>query len=167
MQSFGKKLGPCFLQLSDRFAPNRAEVLQKYLQALPRDFKTCVELRHPDWFVESTVVKETFALFAELGIGTVITDTSGRRDCLHMKLTSPVAFIRYVGNNLHATDYTRIDSWVKRIKTWKEKNIQEVYFFIHNHEELNSPVIAKYAIDEFNKKLGTDLDSPNLLNKGS
>ena len=35
-----------------------------------------------------------------MNMGIVITDTAGRRDCAHMNLTIPKAFIRYVGNSL-------------------------------------------------------------------
>lgn len=179
MQGFGSGLGPSFLQLSDRFTPDRAVTLQDYIRQLPRDFSTCIELRHGDWFCEvagtqqsgpvvarnTAVVKDTWELFRDLCVGTVITDTSGRRDCLHMKLTAPVAFIRYVGNNLHPTDFTRIDAWVDRVKTWIDKGLKEIYFFIHNHEELNSPELCKYAVNQFNKKCGLHLKPPELLNE--
>lgn len=164
MLSFGDKLGYSFLQLSDRFAPNRAGVLQDYVKSLPRDFKTCVELRHENWYTGGSEVEKTYECFRELGIGTVITDTSGRRDCVHMRLTAPVAFIRFVGNNLHPTDFTRIESWAKRVSKWLEKGLPEVYFFIHNHEELNSPELCTYAIEQFNKHCGPGLKVPKLLN---
>lgn len=164
MLSFGGKLGPAFLQLSDRFGINRADVVENYIRSLPRDFKTIIEFRHQDWFSNEGVVDRMFQLFAELKIGTVITDTSGRRDCLHMKLTTPMAFIRFVGNNMHPTDFIRLDSWVDRIKTWIDSGLREIYFFIHNHEELNSPELCKYAIERFNGKCGTNLKVPPLLN---
>ena len=164
MLSFGEKLGPSFLQLSDRFGTNRIDTVENYIKSLPRDFKTIFEFRHFDWFGKNEAVDRIFQLFRELKIGTVITDTSGRRDCLHMKLTIPLAFIRFVGNNMHPTDFTRIDSWVDRIKSWIDKGLKEIYFFIHNHEELNSPELCKYAIEQFNKKCGTTLSVPMLLN---
>ena len=49
----------------------------------------------------------------------IIVDTAGRRDMLHMRLTTPSAFIRYVGAN-HPSDYTRLDDWVERIENWVE-----------------------------------------------
>ena len=55
----------------------------------------------------------------------MITDTAGRRDCAHMHLTIPKAFIRYVGNSLHPTDYTRIDVWVERMKYWLDHGMEE------------------------------------------
>ncbi|HSZ84758.1 MAG TPA: DUF72 domain-containing protein [Puia sp.] len=164
IQGFNKKLGYSFLQLSEAFAPNRADVLRKYVQQLPRDLKVCVELRHEDWFKNSSIVNDTFDLFRQLEIGTVITDTAGRRDCVHMKLTAPVAFIRFVGNNLHPTDFTRIDNWVDRIKSWMDKGLREIYFYIHNHDEINSPGLCKYAIERFNKKCGLNLKPPKLTN---
>ena len=93
----------------------------------------------------------------------VITDTSGRRDCVHMKLTAPVAFVRFVGNNLHPTDFTRIDNWVDHIKTWIDKGLREIYFYIHNHDEINSPELCKYAIEQFNRKCGMSLVVPKLI----
>jgi uncharacterized protein YecE (DUF72 family) len=168
MRSFGAKLGHSFLQLSDGFGPDRAAVLQEYVRRLPRDFPVCVELRHPDWFASSAreraAVKATWELFRELGIGAVLTDTAGRRDCLHMKLTAPVAFIRYVANNRHPTDFARIDAWADRIKNWKDKGLSTVYFFIHNREELNSPELCKYAVERFNAVCGLDLKPPVLIN---
>jgi uncharacterized protein YecE (DUF72 family) len=167
MQSFGNKLGPCFLQLSERFAPNRFDVIENYLKALPSDFRTVVELRNESWFTKDKIVDDMFNVFKKLGIGTVITDTSGRRDILHMRLTTPVAFIRWVGNDLDPSDFKRIDSWVKRIKTWMDEGLKEIYFFIHNHDEKHSPELAKYAIEQFNKHCGTTIKVPRLLNDSS
>ena len=74
-------------------------------------------MRHPAWFAKKEIKYELFDTLKKLKMGAVITDTSGRRDCAHMHLPIPKAFIRYVGNSLHPTDYTRIDDWVKRVKT--------------------------------------------------
>src|SRR5580658_10339858 len=46
MRCFGGTLGPAFLQLPESFGPSRAAVLHSFLRGLPRDFQTCVELRH-------------------------------------------------------------------------------------------------------------------------
>jgi hypothetical protein len=70
----------------------------------------------PDWFGKDAIREELFTTLKEINMGAVITDTSGRRDCAHMHLTIPKAFIRYVGNSLHPTDYTRTDAWIERMK---------------------------------------------------
>ena len=164
MQSFGVKLGYSFMQLSDKFGPDRADTLQDYVRQLPRDFHTCVELRQEDWFAPSNrSAADTWQIFRDLGIGTVITDSAGRRDCVHMKLTAPVAFIRFVGNNLHPTDYIRINAWAARLKTWIDQGLREIYFIIHSPDELYAPELALYAVEVVNRHCNTHLQPPKLI----
>ena len=79
-----------------------------------------------------------------------------------MRLTTPTAFVRYVGAN-HASDYTRLDDWIERIATWKSKGLAELYFFIHQNTEKESPLLAAYFIERLNRKVGTDLKVPQTL----
>ena len=117
-------------------------------------------MRHPDWFAIEEVTNELFSKLKTLKIGAVITDTSGRRDCAHMYLTVPKTFIRYVGNSLHETDFTRIDEWVHRIKYWLGNGLKELYFFMHMHDEAKSPELTVYLVDELNKKCKLNLEKP-------
>lgn len=164
MQSFGVTLGWSFLQLPERFSPSRASVLHTYLRGLPRDFRTCVELRHAGWF-GTAAVRDTWELLESLGIGAVITDTPGRRDVLHMRLTARVALVRFVGNNLHPTDFRRIEEWGERLGSWVERGLREVYFFVHDQEELFSPELIGYAVEVFNKRFGAGLKAPVFVGK--
>lgn len=180
VSAFGSRLGPSFLQLSESFSPDRANVLQDYLRSLPKDFQLCLELRHKDWFTSKDgfnaagakspdnaafagASKDTYALLMEQGLGTVITDTAGRRDVLHMRLTAPVVFIRWIGNSLHPTDLVRLEEWAHRLKSWMDKGLREIYFIIHNHDELYAPDLAAHAVERFNAICGTMLKPPKLL----
>lgn len=107
--AFKEHLGPVFVQVSDSFGTGRKEELFNFLRSLPVDMQFFLEVRHPDWFGKAAIRDELLELLRSLHMGFVITDTSGRRDCAHMYLTVPKAFIRYVGNSLHKTDYTRVD----------------------------------------------------------
>ena len=100
----------------------------------------------------------------ELNIGSVITDASGRRDCVHMELPTPHAFIRFVGRT-DRTDYKRVDDWVARIKEWREQGLQSVWFFMHQHDERYSPELCDYVVEELNKALGTNLHRPEFIEK--
>ncbi|MFI5153698.1 MAG: DUF72 domain-containing protein [Chitinophagales bacterium] len=155
--AFGEKLGHSFLQLSDRFGIDRFPDLRGYLSSLPANFKTCVELRHAAWFRNSPEADEIFQLMNSLGIATVITDTPGRRDCLHMRLTTPTAFIRFAGNNVADSDRSRIDAWAGRIKSWIGWGIEEVYFYVHNHDGRYLLELCKYVIEKFNSECGAGL----------
>jgi uncharacterized protein YecE (DUF72 family) len=161
--AFEEFLGPIFIQVSETFAPKRKEELFEFLKSLPKDLQFFMEVRHPDWFAKPDIAEELFSTLAHLNIGAVITDTAGRRDCAHMHLTIPKAFIRYVGNSLHPTDYTRIDEWVKRMKYWLDKGMEELYFFMHMHDEATSPELTVYLVDKMNKKLGLDLIKPKFI----
>ncbi len=167
MQEFGPNLGPSFLQLSDRFGPDQAASLQQYVRRLPPGFQACVELRSEEWFrSKSAVVGDTYQELLASGVGTVITDVAGRRDVLHMKLTTSTAFIRFVTNSLHPTDYQRADAWIDRIRIWATKGLRAVYMFVHSPEELSSPEMMRYLISRMNEKYGLAMPVPNLVNGG-
>lgn len=163
VSAFEENLGPVFLQLSDKFSPAKRDNLYAYLQQIPKDLSFFLEVRHSDWYGDKTIRKELLEFMRENNIGAVITDTTGRRDLVHMELTIPKTFIRFVGNNLHPTDYTRIDEWAKRIKLWLDKGIQEVYFFMHHTDEKNSPELSDYAIEQINKQCGTKINRVQFL----
>ncbi|UYQ94677.1 DUF72 domain-containing protein [Chitinophaga horti] len=162
VMAFGDQLGPIFLQVSDKYSPNRKDNLFKYLDSLPKDLSFYLEVRHPDWY-EPAVSKELFGTLRELKVGAVITDTAGRRDCCHMHLPTTGAFIRYVGNSLHPTDYTRIDDWINRIKFWLDNGLKELYFFMHMHDEAYSPELTVYMVDKLNAACGLNLQKPQFV----
>jgi uncharacterized protein YecE (DUF72 family) len=164
--AFQQHLGPLFIQLSDSFAPLRKDELFRFVEQLPGGYRFFLELRHPDWFAVKPVWNAVLEKMRLHNIGLVITDTPGRRDCAHMHLTLPAAMIRYVGNNLHPTDYTRIDEWVKRIGLWMNSGLQELYFFMHMHEELKAPELTAYFIERLNQEYHLNVQPPRLLHTG-
>ena len=161
---FGKHLGPIFFQMNDRFSPKRKQELFEYLETLPKDVLFFLEVRHPEWFLP-VQQDELFQKLKQLKIGAVITDTAGRRDCCHMHLTIPKTFIRFVGNFLHKTDYTRIDDWVKRIKYWLDKGLNELHFYMHMHDEAKFPELTIYLAEKLNKECGLGVVVPEFVGK--
>ncbi|KIO78164.1 hypothetical protein TH53_05165 [Pedobacter lusitanus] len=159
MAEFGENLGPCFLQLSESFGVKNQALLADYLQSLPKDPVVYVELRHEQWFADLVVRQQVFELLTATNKGAVITDVSGRRDLVHMEVTIPEVFIRFIGNG-HAhkkSDFARIDEWGERLKSWQERGLQKIYFFLHQHDELDTPLLATHAIKVFNEQLGLDI----------
>jgi uncharacterized protein YecE (DUF72 family) len=161
--AFGDHLGPIFLQVSDRFSPSRKTNLIKYLESLPTDLQFFVEVRNPEWFANKKESEELISTLAKLNVGYVITDAAGRRDCVHMYLTLPKAFVRFVGNSLHPSDYKRIDEWVNRIRYWLDNGLKELYFFMHMHDEAYSPELSVYLIDTLNTVCNLSLQKPKFL----
>jgi uncharacterized protein YecE (DUF72 family) len=163
VSGFGENLGPIFLMPHPGMGPKTLQVIETFLNDLPKDIRLFVELRHEQWFEDKETFEKVFDLLENSGVGSVITDASGRRDCVHMRLTTPQAFIRFVGNGLHPTDYARVDSWVSRINEWMQKGIHDIYFFMHQHEEIHSPELCKYVIEQTNLKCGTGLKVPVFI----
>jgi uncharacterized protein YecE (DUF72 family) len=163
VSGFGENLGPALLMPHPTMGPKTLDTIAMFLESLPKDFRVFVELRQQGWFKDPEVFKNAFDTFEKLKAGSVITDASGRRDCIHMRLTTPQAFIRFVGNGLHETDYTRVNEWVDRIKVWIDQGVEIVYFFMHQHEEIHSPELSKYVIERLNKICSLNLPEPKFL----
>lgn len=156
---FEEKLGMAFLQMHDNYKPKDFKRLENFLHGFPKGYPLAVEVRNQEWFSDPLVSKDLYRLLEETGVANVLVDTAGRRDMMHMRLTTPVAFVRYVGAN-HSSDYTRLDEWIVTLKKWKEAGLQKLYFFIHQNVELESPLLAARFIQNLNRELGTDLHIP-------
>ena len=166
LAAFGPQLGIPFLQLPPSFAPQAGKALFDYLADWPQDVPLAVEFRHPAWFQRPRLTDRAFELLQKLRISPVITDTAGRRDVVHQRLTTDTVFIRFVGNRLHATDYLRIDSWVRRIRDWLAAGLQNVYFIVHQPEEHLCVDLAIYAVNQFNLHCHLDLSPPRPISLG-
>lgn len=160
---FGDHLGQMLLQLGEAFSPKSFNQLESYLKSLTDTEKVSLEARNKNWFENPISRASLFDLLRKTNVGTVISDTAGRRDVVHMELTTPVAYIRFVGNALHQTDYSRIDLWVERLKIWKELGLKSVWFYIHQEDERHMVNLADYLIKKMNSDLNLDLQRPAML----
>src|SRR5690606_34639821 len=159
-----EKLGMVFLQMPDNFKPKNIERLQAFFKFWPKEVPLAAELRNSGWFEDKGINNELNSLLKEYKITNIIVDSAGRRDLLHMQLTTPTAFIRYNGAN-HSSDYSRLDDWLLRIGDWHEKGLKNIYFFVHQNVEKESPLLSAYFIKQFNEKFNTALHIPQVLNK--
>jgi uncharacterized protein YecE (DUF72 family) len=162
IQSLGEKLGVCFMQLPPYFKYDDLAVLELYLKKFPKHIPLAIELRHETWFSNPHYFNTVFDLFETHNISTVITDVAGRRDVLHQRLTTGKAVIRFVGNDLHETDFTRLQSWVNRLKTWFEMGLKEVYFFTHEPDNLKAPDLALFLLNEVSSQFPAILRGPTF-----
>lgn len=155
-------LGPILIQVGDNFPPKSFNDLETFIGLLPKEHKYFIELRHEEFFSDR---KEVLELFIDNHIGWAITDASGRRDVLHMELTVPEIYIRFVGNgsNHQQSDFDRIDAWVQRLKEWGSKGLKAVYFIVHQHDEKNTPILADYVIKQFNKHMGSTIPTLKFI----
>lgn len=159
--NFDEKLGMVFLQLHDNFKPKDYDRLEKFINNWPKEVPLAIELRNTDWFIDEEIFSKICDLFEKNNITNIIVDTAGRRDMLHMRLTTTSAFIRYVGAN-QESDYARLDDWKERLTHWKKEGLENIYFFIHQNVEKASPLLSAYFIKEINENWGVALTVPKM-----
>ena len=83
---------------------------------------------------------------------------------LHMRLTTPSAFIRYVGANADS-DYERLEDSLERLTKRKKVGLQNLYFFVHQNIEKASPLLSAHFIEKMNEAWKTDLHVPKLADE--
>ncbi|TXF87575.1 DUF72 domain-containing protein [Neolewinella aurantiaca] len=136
MDGMRDKLGCVFLQLPPYFGANRLKLLTIFLDRWPQTLPLAVEVRHASWFSAPAATEALMSALAARNIAAVITDVAGRRDVLHNYVTAPRTMIRFVGNGLRETDFTRLAAWSDKLKEW---NLPETYFFPHEPDNILSP----------------------------
>lgn len=156
-------LGPCFLQLNERFSPKHVDKLKQFVLDWPKDLQLAVEVRHPDWYADSRTLESLGNFLENNNVIFTLVDTPGRRDMLHMRLTSNSAFIRWVATN-EAIDSIRIEEWSQRIAKWHSTGIKEIGFFVHQPLSDEKPFLIADLIKKVNEKLGTQIHVPKRLN---
>jgi uncharacterized protein YecE (DUF72 family) len=160
IQGLKEKLGCCFMQLPPYFGPDRLPQLATFVAAFPNHIPLAIEVRHEDWFNDPSQAEALFNLLAKHRRATVLTDVAGRRDVLHMRLTNSIAMVRFVGNDLVPSDYTRIHDWIERSLQWQEAGLKEIYFFTHEPDNIKAPELAEYLSTKLADKPAIETRGP-------
>jgi len=158
-----EKLGMPFLQMHDNFGPGAFDRVEDFFNNVWKyDIPIAAEFRKTEWHTDPEIAPRLYEVLERNGVTNILVDTAGRRDLMHMRLTTDTAFIRWVGAN-HPTDYPRLDEWITRIAKWKKAGLRNLYFFVHQNVEQESPLLSAYFITKLNKKIGSDLHVPKTL----
>lgn len=145
-------LGACFIQFPPHFDYSSRTILFRFLQQWPRDFRLCLEFRHPSWFQKGHVIPALVQYLQKQGIGLVVTDVAGRRDVCHTSISAEFMMLRFIGNNLHPSDYTRTESWIKRIAVWKNHGLRNLFYFVHQPNDLSVPEMTLHLTQRFSQE---------------
>lgn len=158
---FEEKLGMTFLQMHDNYKPKDFDRLAEFVQNFPNGYPLAIEIRNEEWFEDQTIFNQYVQLLENNHITNIIVDTPGRRDILHMRLTTPDLFVRFV-SAYSPIDYTRLDEWIERIKELKNAGLKNVYFFIHQGLTGKEELYATYFVEQLNKELGINIRVPKV-----
>lgn len=163
-----EKLGPCFIQLPPYFGIDRLPVLEVFLEKWNRyGIPLAVEVRHESWFDNHQNLNQLARVLEKYGAFAVITDVAGRRDVCHMRLTGQMAMVRFVGNDLHPSDYSRIDAWAERLRVWFENGLENAYIFTHEPDNLLAPELATYLYEKMKSPPNLETRGPIPINQNT
>lgn len=159
-----EKLGMLFLQMHNNFGAKDFDRVEAFVENWKQyDTPLAMEFRKEEWYSDPNISAQLYQMLESNDITNVLVDTAGRRDLMHMRLTTPTAFVRWVGANVPESDRERLDEWVERIADWKKQGLASLYFFVHQNVEKESPLLSAYFIERLNNKIGTKLHIPQTL----
>ncbi len=158
--AFGERLGPVFVTPATDFGPESWSRLEAFVRRYSNEVELAIELRHGAWFAEPRWLDAWSALFREHGVTAVLTDVAGRRDVLHMGLSTPKTFVRFVGNGLHPSDFTRLTEWSIRLTEWVDAGLESCFFFLHQQREVETLELAGHFLPELSRSTGIELPGP-------
>lgn len=155
-EPLGHQLRGCFLQLAPDFVFGDLAVLERWLDAWPRQIPLYIEFRHPSWFdTQSRQLNAPAARrLVHYGAHTVCTDTPGRRDVSHGTLTSTKHMVRYLGQSTSqdalplARDIERISLWAKRYQELRSLGLKEFAFFIHTPDHAHVATLMRVFLEQ-------------------
>lgn len=151
LTNFEMKLGIPFIQFPPYFGIERKEALLRWVEYVHKKQVHAIEFRNANWFENKD--NKLFELLKQLNWPLVITDTSGRRDLIHMRLTSTNFIIRFVACGIVSLDQKRLDEWVERLYPLIIKQqLSNIYFFIHDPDHYTLPDMSFYLKTAFDKK---------------
>lgn len=151
LKYFDEKLETIFIQFPPNPSWDLCESIQQIKTVFPVHWKLAVEFRSED-FQDPGILALCADQCLKQNVSWVITDVAGRREFTHQYFLNSVIVVRWVGNNLDPTDYSRMDDWCNLLKTMIPKGaIETIYFFIHQPDNVKAPELVQY--------MSTQLDS--------
>lgn len=142
-EALGSRRGPLWFALPPYVGPAAWPALRAFVERWAPRVELAVELREARWFTPRWL-DEVAALLEAHRATLVMTDAPGRRDVLPMRLTAPRAFVRFLGNGLHPTDFQRLDAWAARLAAWAEGGLERAFLFLHQRDEALTVDLAEH-----------------------
>ncbi|MEE8526832.1 MAG: DUF72 domain-containing protein [Thermoanaerobaculia bacterium] len=159
MAPMGERLGPFMIQLPPSFGPDRLDVLDAFLRALPGNYRFAVELRHPACF-RTEAFERVNELLTERGCERIVMDTRGLHSggaehpelaaARHSKPNLPVQalalsrhpLLRFIGHPAEAVNLPWMRRWARHVVRWIRQD-RRPYLMVHSPGDIHAPRLAR------------------------
>ncbi len=140
----GPKLAAMLIQLPPDFTIEERPALERFLEALPQEFRFAAEFRHRSWLTD-----DTFELLRRHSVAWTMVDLWYMPR--HVEITADFAYVRWLGRRqdiqrMHTVQIDRrpqLDAWAEKLDEIA-KQVQRVYGFANNHFSGHSPADIRY-----------------------
>ncbi len=122
-----KNLGAILYQLPPSLKID-LDLLQEFLEILPRDLDQAVEFRHKSW-----LDPRTFSLLESYKIAYCVVSMPDFPELV--EITSKISYIRFHGKQvLYGSSYsdTELVEWARKINAFFDKGVEKVYVYFNN-----------------------------------
>ena len=155
-----QRLGPIWLQLPERFAPQDMGTLADFLDSLPGDYRYAVEVRHPGFFRKDDAERQlnrllhqrsierisfdSRALFASAATDPSTLEAKQRKPRLpvHAIALSERPSVRFIGAMEQAANWQALAPWLDKCVQWLQEGRQPM-LFMHTPDNLLAPQLAR------------------------
>lgn len=165
IEPLGPRAHALWVQLPPSFGPSGVEVLSGFLRHLPREYRHCVEVRHPAFFADPAEQRKLEQALGDAGAEWVDLDTTvlyanpptsdAERGAQHQKprlprrstaLTShPV--VRYIGCDDNERTAAGWQGWADTVADWLREG-RSPTVFIHTPDNIDALALARRFHDD-------------------
>lgn len=162
MSFLREKLKMPFLQMHDDLC-QRLDRVATFAENWTYDVPLAMKFVIPVGTTDAAVSSKLYDLLEPHGITNVLVDTAGRRDLMHMRLTTHSVYTLGRHKRTEIRSLRDLNNAVGRISQWKKAGLQKLFFFVHQNAEQESPALTAHFIKRLNKTIGTKLPIPKTL----
>ncbi len=170
IEPLGTRAHALWVQLPPSFGPSGVDVLSGFLRGMPREYRYCVEVRHPAFFADQQAEQQLEQALANAGAEWVDLDTTvlfasppasdAERAAQRQKPRLPRRsraltdrpMVRYIGCDDNERTAAGWQPWADQVAGWLREG-RSPTVFVHTPDNVDALVLARRFHDDVRTRL--------------
>jgi len=183
VEPLGTRVHALWVQLPPSFGPSGTPVLDGFLRRLPREYRYCVEVRHPAFFTDAQAQQQLEQVLGNAGAEWVDLDTTvlfanppasdAERGAQHQKPRLPRRstaltarpVVRYIGCDDNERTAAGWQPWAGTVADWLREG-RSPTVFIHTPDNVEALALARRFHDDVRARVPEVAKLPEPLPAG-